>query len=410
MGLYGQQESTNHDGSEAGSSSSKEKQAGHAKGQFDGSSGSAERHPDVASRSSGAPASSTEHPPKPQGQQGLPWCGEAGHHPTSSSSSSTASSSSSSSSSSWFSTSSSSSSTPGSGGSGSRLGGCLARPISSLGGQTFRAPKPFVHHSNVRSEQPFSGGAGSGLGSVHSPSSPSTNAPHLVSRFRFAALEWAVKHAPPHAFFLWLDLTPRAPYAPLTPQSGPSSFQSARQDTDHDASSSSGSGGYLSGLGSLFNSRSSRGATTSGADSEPAATPPPLQGKYSFLCLPSLLAELETRPHERFLWRRLPCGSTTTATSGSANDPPTGAEVAAALQDDSFLLMSRDVAELLRGVARKPLPKSGHLLLLDRLLKRLPLTLLHDPRRLVRSSEVIFDNDCAVQKRNNKKPEFIAKT
>ena len=49
--------------------------------------------------------------------------------------------------------------------------------------------------------------------------------------------------------------------------------------------------------------------------------------------------------------------------------------------------MSRDVAELLRLAARRP-HSGGQLLLLDRLLKRLPLTTLHDPRRLVRSSEV----------------------
>jgi len=381
MGLYGQKEAASTEGAVPESPGTEEELVGRSFG--------AGKHRDVASSSNQAPSStSVKHAPKPFSQQDLPWCGEAGHHPTSSSSTAASSSSSSSS---WFSSSSSPSSSAGDG--SSRLGGCLARPLSSFGGKAFRAPKPFVHHSNdVRSEQPFSSSAGSGLGSVHASVLPSTNAPHLVSRFRFSALEWAAKHAPPHAFFLWLDLTPRAPYTPLSPASqGPSSssFQSARSNSGHEAGGGSG-GGHFSGLGRLFTGRSSEGASSTGAaNAEPTATPPPVQGEFSFLCLPSLLAELETRPHERFLWRRLPCGGTKTSSSPTTGD---AAEVATAIQDDSFLLVSRDVAELLRGVARKPLPKSGHLLLLDRLLKRLPLTLLHDSHRLVRSSEVTLDS------------------
>jgi hypothetical protein len=304
----------------------------------------------------GRPPSRSQLPLPPKLEYApLPWCGGAGHRPATAAAPSASG-----------------------GGSGSRLGGCLARPLSW---PAFLAPLPFVHHTGggPSGGQPFPSGAGSGGGGASpSPGSGASsgqrlNAPHLVTAFRLLALEWAAIHAPPHAFFLWLDLTQRAAPAPLPSPRRASSDRGSR----------GGGGDGL--LGSLL------GANRA-TDNDAPAQPPPPPGKYSFLCLPSLLAELEARPHERFVWRRLPCGpSSRPATPSSCSGGGGGEEADAAAnppRDDSFLLVSRDVAELLRGVARTPLVGGGQLLLLDRLLKRLPLTALHDPRRLVGSSEV----------------------
>ena len=93
-----------------------------------------------------------------------------------------------------------------------------------------------------------------------------------------------------------------------------------------------------------------------------------------FLCLPSLLEELKARPHERFIWRKQACAQN--AKGGRNSSSPQ--------RDDSFLLLSRDVAEVLRLASRT---QGATLLALDRLLFRLPLTALHDPARLVRAAD-----------------------
>ena len=97
---------------------------------------------------------------------------------------------------------------------------------------------------------------------------------------------------------------------------------------------------------------------------------------YGFLCLSSLVAELEFRPHERFLWKpALACEN---------HGGETLNEEAALQHDRSFFLVSRDVVEVLREAASRI--ENPSQLLLDRLLARLPLTVLRDPSRLVHSS------------------------
>mmetsp|Transcript_54175 Transcript_54175/g.69618 ORF Transcript_54175/g.69618 Transcript_54175/m.69618 type:complete len:1738 (+) Transcript_54175:104-5317(+) len=97
-----------------------------------------------------------------------------------------------------------------------------------------------------------------------------------------------------------------------------------------------------------------------------------ITGNSGFLCLPSLVTELKTRPHERFLWRAKTCAS-----SASSSTPPP--------RHDSFLLMSRDVVELVRSASRR---SGSSMLIIDRLLFRLPLTVLSDEARLKRGSTV----------------------
>jgi hypothetical protein len=136
--------------------------------------------------------------------------------------------------------------------------------------------------------------------------------PRLMTAFRFRMMEWAAAQSS-FSFLLFLDLNP--------PTSG------------------------LSGAAG---------------------------GRFGFLCLPSLVAELEHRPHERFLWQKCDdCDSTGPSVEFDAGSPKD--------DDDSFLLMSRDVVELLRFASRRA---HANLIFLDRLLFRLPLTTLQDPLRL----------------------------